>query len=265
MMVLGVITAVSLGIFIWTNDIVIGYFNTGSPEAQGVVSVYSASSVDGSIQYGYGIELPTRFAGGMVEYDYQTVKGINDYVLFNQQQLNRLVQAGNESGNLMVRITFNQPLSQDDFIAFVEQYNLSVRSYIIWIENKDGTTTTIEGSPAPNDDASSATELVPAETLKRVIEDVRLRGGEESYHWVEVDGNLSLENAQEVAKDSRVFLVDVMESVIQEQFTDTVMKQAGIATEVRQAVLDEGFAMSRPIYLAWAIRNLGLMKGLVEP
>lgn len=241
-----------LGWLVWTDNIVGAFLNSDSPEAQGIVPVYLESLADGRIQFGYGIELPTRSAAAMVEYDYQTIAGINEYVALNQSHLERLLEAAGEEDALAVRVTFNQPLSQEEFTAFVEQYRLTVNSYVIWIENDDGTTTTIQGGP-------SDTELIPAERFNYVLTDVQSRGGLESPGWVEVDGTVVVTELKFLSGDTRVFLVDIMAAVIQQQFTDSVMKQAGISRTVRSSVLEEGLQVNRPTYLAWAIRNQGLM------
>jgi hypothetical protein len=238
--------------FIWSNESVVGYFNVGSPEAQGVVPVYLVESAGGNIRYGYGIELPTRFAGAMVEYNHQTLEGINEYAALNQSHRERLVKAADADDYLAVRATFNRPFSQAEFTAFVEQYQMQADSYVIWIENDDGTTTTILGGP-------SETELIPGDRFDDTLTVAQSHGGQTPPGWVEVEGTVPASLLPELADDSRVFLADVMTAVIQEQFTDAVMKEAGIPRAVRTAVLREGLEVNRPIYLAWAIRNLGLM------
>ncbi|MCZ7668035.1 MAG: hypothetical protein M5U34_12995 [Chloroflexi bacterium] len=87
----------------WRSSIVGASPSPGSPEALGVVPAFLATSADGRIQYGYGVELPTRFAGATVEYDAQTVAGIEQYVTFNQTELERLLAAADEKGQLTHR------------------------------------------------------------------------------------------------------------------------------------------------------------------
>ena len=250
--------------FVWTNGSAVGSVNPDSPGAQNVTVVSLESAADGRIQYGYGIQLPPASAHtpadaaqllAMVEYDTYTLEGINQYVTLNQSQVERLLKTASNDDSLAVQITFNRPLSQPEFMAFVEQYQMGVASYIIWIENEDDTITTIEGAP-------SESELIPTETFHYVLEDVQNRGGLGVPGWVEVDGLVPVGRLKQMQDDPQLFLIDVMTAVIQEQVTDATMKEAGIARAVRTAVLSQTLKVSRPMYLAWAIGNQGLMPGL---
>jgi len=217
----------------------------------GIVPVFADESGDGSnIQYGYSIDIQTRFADAGVTYDYLTKEGVTEYAAFNRTALQRLTASAKEDSTLATLVTFTRPLAEAEFEAFVSQYHIQVKSYTIWVDNKDGTTTTILGAP-------SDTELVPRLILENILTDVTARGGQEFLGWVDVNGNIPVSDLKQLADNDRVFLVDVTEALIREKFTDAVMEKAGIPRAVRERVLGEELQIRRPP-LAWQVRELGL-------
>jgi hypothetical protein len=217
-----------------------------------LVPVVSGGTADGSVQYGLGVEIETRSIDAGITYDYLTPKGIAQYVSFNREALQRLVASNKATDSLPALVTLVRPLTQAEFEAFVLQYHINVKTYTVWVANQDGTTTTILGGP-------SGTELVPQQIFGGVLADTTARGGKALLGWVDVNGTLPSSEIRQLTDDRRVFLVDVVEALIAEKFTNGDMAQVGIPQDVRDSVLAQDLQVRRPP-LAWQVRELGLGK-----
>lgn len=206
------------------------------------------------VSYLIGVDNQANEVIGRVEYD-RTVTGIENYRTFNNQELTQILQNTDTKDTIPVKVTFSTPLSQAEFTEFVEQFEISVENYIIYMLEPDGKTATIQGSP-------SDAELIPVEFFNTATTSIsqEYNSGAELLGWVEVNGTVQANHISEMQTDARVFLIDVMQLFLESKLTGEALASAGVARSVRQELLQAGFTEIYQAPVAWELYHLGMME-----
>lgn len=227
---------------------------TARPQEDGTL-ILSVKDEATGVSYVIGVDNLNNEVNGMIEYDYNSADGLERYRLFNNQELTKILQNTSEVEGIPVKIIFNTPLSQAEFAEFVKQYEVAVKKYIIYMLEPDGKIATIQGSPSDK-------ELVPAEFFNIATTSIsqEYNSGAELIGWVEVDGTVQANRIPDLQTDQRIFLVDVMHFFLESKLTDSVLTEAGIAKDVRQELLELGFAEIHQAPVVWNLYHLGLMQ-----
>ena len=212
--------------------------------------------VGDGVTYGVAVDPETLELIGGVEYDYTSPTGIRAYVALNQEALVQLENTGAKT--LQVQVVFKRPLSQADFERFVAETSLDVESYSLWAVEADGQRVTIYGGP-------DGARLVPADLLDQIITDVQKRGAGRLQGWITAEGNLSIANARQVSAHPDVFLLDVMETIVNRSLTREKLAEMGLPKDVQQAYLTGQIRVSfnRPP-LFWFLEDLGLVRSVLQ-
>ncbi len=212
--------------------------------------------VGDGITYGIAVDPETLELIGGVEYDYTSPTGIRAYVALNQEALVQLENTGVKT--LQVQVVFNRPLSQADFERFVAEAGLEVESYSLRAVDAGGQRVTIYGGP-------DGARLVPADLLDQITEDVQDRGGGRLQGWITVEGTLPTANARWVVAHPDVFLLDVMETVVNRSLTKKKLAEMGLPGDIRRAYLT---GQIRPSFnhppLFWFLQDLGLVESALQ-
>jgi hypothetical protein len=226
---------------------------TARPQEDGTL-VLSVVDENSGVSYVIGVDNLNNEVNGMIEYDRTSVAGIEKYRAFNDQELAKILQNVDAMKSIPVNITFNTPLDQTNFTEFVKQYEISVKSYIIYMREPDGKIATIQGGP-------SDTELVPVEFFNTATTSIsqEYNSGAEFVGWVEVDGTVQAKHVSEIKADQHVFMIDVMQLFLESKLTDEALAKAGIAKDVRRELLQFGFTEIYRAPIAWEVYHLGLM------
>ncbi|KAA3663494.1 MAG: hypothetical protein DWQ04_10505 [Chloroflexi bacterium] len=94
-----------------------------------VTVALSVEERDANIPYVIGIDHQETEAIARIEYD-SSATGIEKYRKFNDAELAKILQRTNKLEHIPGKIIFKIPLSQEDYTAFVEQYNIDVDTFI---------------------------------------------------------------------------------------------------------------------------------------
>lgn len=226
---------------------------TARPQEDATI-VLSAEDKPSGVSYLIGVDNQANEVIGQIDYD-STVTGIEQYRAFNNRELAKILESESATPVIPVKITFSLPLSQIEFTRFVEQYEIAVENYIIYMRESDGNIATIQGAP-------SGDMLVPDEFFSTATNSVAYEydSGAEFLGWVEVSGSIQLETAAKMSKDQRVFMVDVLRVFMETLLTDQALSDAGIAKNVRRGLINDGFTEIYQKPLAWDLYHLGLMQ-----
>ena len=212
--------------------------------------------VSDGITYGVAMDPETQELISGVEYDYTSPTGIQAYITLNREALTQLENAGTKT--LQVQVVFNHPLSQADFERFVAEAGLEVASYSLRAIDAGGQRVTIYGGP-------DGARLIPADLLNQITGDVQDRGGGDLQGWITVEGTLPTANAQRVITHPDVFLLDVMETVVNRSLTKEGLAEMGLPRDIQQAYLT---GQIRPPFnrppLFWFLEDLGMVKSVSQ-
>jgi len=227
---------------------------TARPQEDGTL-VLAVANENTGVSYLIGVDNLANEVNGRIEYDSSTATGIEQYREFNNQELAKLLQNVDAADSIPVKITFNSPFSQEKFAEFVEQYQIEVENYLIYMLEPDGKIATIQGGP-------TETELVPTEFFNIATSSVaqEYSPGAEFLGWVEVNGTVQANRVSQINDDPHVFLVDVMRLFLETKLTDEALATAGIPGVTRRNLLNNGYAEIQQRPLAADLYHLGLMK-----
>lgn len=227
---------------------------TARPQEDGAL-VLSVEDETSGVSYVIGVDNLNNEVNGMIEYDQNSAAGIEKYRAFSNQKLASILQNTDATDHIPVKVTFNTPLNQAEFAELVNQYEIDVKKYIIYMLEPDGKIATIQGSP-------SNTELVPAEFLNTATASIsrEYNADAEFIGWVEMDGTVQVNRIPDIQADQRIFLVDIMHLFLESKLTDEVLAEAGMAKDVRQELLQFGFTEIHQAPLAWSLYHLDMME-----
>jgi len=177
--------------------------------------------------------------------------GIKKYQEFNHRQLAELLRDRDNTDSIPLKITFSSPLTKEEFTKFVQQYEIDVNSYYIYMLEPDGNIATIQGSP-------STKELVPSAFLDIATSSIaeEYSPGAKLLGWVEMDGEVQMQQITRMLTDKRVFLIDVMQLFFEARLTDDILAKAGVDKDVRRNILRSGVDIYRGGPLAWNLYYL---------
>lgn len=233
---------------------VISYQNvTARPQEDGTLILQSQDKNLG-VSYVIGIDNLANEVNSMVEYDTSSLAGLNKFRQFNTQILEQIIE-NKEKEIIPAKITFNAPLTQEEFTSFVKNYGIEVSHYIIYMKEPDGKIATIQGSPAEG-------ELIPTQFLNVATQSIAQEYNQSAQFlgWVEVNGSIPAEQALTLSQDKTVFMVDVMHLFLTSQLTDEVLATAGYSYWDRQNFLQQGFSSIQYKSVAWELYHLGIEK-----
>lgn len=173
-----------------------------------------------------------------IAFDHTSVQALKAFAQSNTDIAKTLNIPGT---TLDARITFNHPLSVDEFKKFVADNGLNVSGYSIRVTAPDGTRWTIVGTPTGSD-------LVSQSHLNNYVAGVQQQAPNATLNGViDVTASFSAPRYTALQAVPGVFLIDV---------SRTVAKQEAIAAlpatfDPKKLTIDEG-----PVY--WYMENLGL-------
>lgn len=227
---------------------------TARPQEDGTL-VLAVENEHTGVSYLIGVDNLANEVNGRIEYDSSTVTGIEQYRAFNNQELAKILQDVDSMAGIPTKITFNSPLSQEELTEFVQQYEIEVESYLIYMLEPDGKIATIQGGPSDG-------ELVPTTFFNAATGSIsqEYSPGAEFLGWVEVSGTVQASRVSELNKDPHVFLVDIMRLFLETKLTDEALAAAGIPGATRRNFLQNGYAEIQQRPLAADLYHLGLMK-----
>jgi len=137
-----------------------------------------------------------------VFYDRDSVAGLKAYAAESRKQGERLIRQGVD--RLYVEVTFNAPLSIAEFTRLVSETGMEVVHYNMQAIDGRGDRVGIQGGP-------SAGDLVPADTLEKVLKGIESQaGGQAEFQgFTGVAGMVTQTGYQKLLAHPKVFLVDV--------------------------------------------------------
>ena len=243
---------VLLGCVILVGVVISNYQVTASPQEDSTI-VSLGEDKQLKVSYLIGVDNQANELIGRVEYE-SSITGVEQYREFNNREMEKLLANVQTMDDVPVKITFNSALDQLTFAQFVEQYEVKVDSYIIYMVESSGNIATIQGSP-------SNTELVPAEFFNSAIASVsqEYNSGADLLGWVEVDGTVKAGQILKIQNDQRIFLVDVMQLFLESKLTGEALTRAGIPRGRKQELLQAGFTEIYRAPIAWQLYHLGIM------
>lgn len=226
--------------------------NVAAQPQEDVTLVLSEEDTKSGITFAIAIDNMEKELLAKVEYDRSSMESIGKYQEFNNQELVKILQNVDPLDKIPVKITFSTPLTQEDFIKFVKQYEIDVDSYYIYMLETGGNIATIQGAPSEEDIVPSMIfDAVTNSISKEYSPGVRLLG------WVEIDGSVQVQQIPQLVADEQVFLVDVMQLFLESKLTNETLANAGIAKDIRQDILQVGFTdIYRGGPLAWNLYYL---------
>lgn len=226
---------------------------TAQPQ-EDITLVLSETDNKSGVTYAIAVDNLEKELLARVEYDLSSMEGIGRYQAFNNRELGKILQNVDTLDSIPLKVTFSSPLSQDEFTAFVKQYEIDVDSYYIYMLEADGKIVTIQGSPSEED-------LVPSMFFNAATNSVsqEYSPGVEFLGWVEMDGIVQANHVSQLTSDERVFLTDVMQLFLESKLTDEALAGVGIDKGIRQELVQFGFAnIDRSGLVAWGLYHLGL-------
>lgn len=245
------IVGILTGVMVWNQGA------SARPQEDGTPLLSVRDELSG-ISYDIGVDNLNNELNALINYDNDSVAGIEKFREFNNHELAKIVQAADSTGSIPVRITFTSPFNQEEFTEFVKQHEIEVKNYIIYMLESDGKIATIQGGP-------SETDLVPTEFFQAAttsISDEYNNSGAKFVGWVEVSGNVQVSRVSQLTNDPQVFLVDVMELLMEFKLTnevDAALTAAGYGKRARQELINAGYADLAHWTVTWGAYHLGLM------
>lgn len=232
---------------------------TAHPEEDGTI-LLEVQDKESGVSYGIGVDNLNNEVNGIIDYERNTVEDIEKYSAFNNQELDKILKNSSPTKRIPLQITFNTPLNEEAFTKFVEQYDLEVEYYIIYMLEPSGNIVTIQGGP-------SEEKLVPTEFFNMATDNISQEQspGSTFLGWVSVKGNVQVSRVRELQNDPHVYLAGVMELFVKNLLTDELLANAGYAPGIRSYLLYNGFTTLSEPGLSWSLYYLGIMKDTPQP
>jgi hypothetical protein len=208
----------------------------------------------GSIHYGAYFDRDEQRVYGEVTFDYFTTEGVQEYIAFNRNLAQELAQRS--EGPLRVRVNFGRPLSEDEFEAFVGDYDLEVHSYFMRAVEAEGWRVGIGGAPENG-------QLVPHSLLDMAVSDVEGRNGAEFKGWAYVDVTTDPTHLRAMLSDPNVVIIEGADTLIYDALTPAALRRAGAYKEtIRKIQIHpdvDGIVQITGPGLYWHLEDLGLV------
>ena len=195
-----------------------------------------------------------------VRYDYESKEGVEAYITWNRREADRLLQT--DVARFWVVVNFNGPQPRVAFEQFVKDYNMEVVEYTMRAVEAptelmpEGNRVTAMGAPENG-------ILIPDDLFNMMYSSVAGDHAATFRGWITVRGAVDREGFIRLRSDSRVAVVEVIETIGREALKDNRARLVGAQSQLLEALDTDrpysGFQLDGTGTLYWKLEDFGLV------